>query len=96
MFRQIFVGPFGTEFDFPTLEQVAAVLLGEDATFIVTSARADDVVECTLDHFGKATCDYDYANKVLGFMFSPRCKVEDIIFDDACNEYIFTLCEDCE
>lgn len=93
MFRKCFVGPFGTEFDFPTLEQVAAVLLAS-GTFYLTAPDIDGYVPVHIDEKGRVT-DWDKVEQEnLGFKFSPSSKVRDVYFDDCDDSYVFTLCEE--
>ena len=96
MFRKVLVGPFGTEFDFPTLEQVAAVLLPGYTTFYLTAHGVEGYVPVHTDELGRVT-DWDKAEQEnLGLKFSPKSKVKDICLDECDGDYTFTLCEDCE
>lgn len=96
MFREIFAGPFGTEFEFPTLEQVAAVLLPGSSTFYLTAPKCDGYVPVHTDVNGRVT-DWDkQEQETLGLEFSPTSKVQGICFDCYDESYSFTLCEDCE
>ena len=90
------MGPFGTEFDFPTLEQVTAVLLPGNTTFYLTAPRVDGYVPVHTDGNGRVT-DWDKQEQEnLGLKFSPTSKVKDVYFDDCDDSYCFTLCEDYE
>lgn len=96
MFRKILVGPFGTEFDFPTLEQMAAVLLPDYSTFYLTAPNADGYLAIYTDERGLVT-DWDKVKQEeLGLEFSPKSKIENVWVDENNGEYTFTLCEDCE
>lgn len=96
MFRKVLIGPFGTEFDFPTLEQVAAVLLSDYSTFYLTAPNADGYLVVYTDERGRVT-DWDKTKQEeLGLKFSPKSKIEDVWVDENNGEYTFTLCEDCE
>lgn len=90
------MGPFGTEFDFPTLEQVAAVLLPCNTLFYLTAPGADGYLAVQTDEQGRVT-DWDKAEQEeLGLKFSPKSKIEDIWVDECDGECTFTLCENCE
>ena len=96
MFRKVLVGPFGTEFDFPTLEQVAAVLLPSDTTFYLTAPSVDGFVPVHTDGNGKVVGWDEQEQENLGLEFSPTSKVRNVDYTDYDNSYNFTLCEDCE
>ena len=96
MFRKVLVGPFGTEFDFPTLEQVAAVLLPDCAMFYLTAPDADGYLAVQTDEQGRVM-GWDKAEQEnLGLEFSPKSRVKDVCLDEYDGAYTFTLCEGCE
>lgn len=96
MFRKVLVGPFGTEFDFPTLEQVAAVLLPGCDTFYLTAHGIDGFVPVQTDEQGRVM-GWDKAEQEnLGLEFSPKSRVKDVCLDEYDGAYTFTLCEGCE
>lgn len=91
------MGPFGTEFDFPTLEQVAAVLLSSGYTvFYLTAPGIDGFVPVRTDEQGRVT-DWDKTKQEeLGLKFSPKSKIKDVYVDELNGDYTFMLCEDCK
>ena len=90
------MGPFGTEFDFPTLEQVAAVLLPDCAMFYLTAPDADGYLAVQTDERGRVM-GWDKAEQEnLGLEFSPKSRVKDVYVDELNGDYTFILCEDSE
>ena len=90
------MGPFGTEFDFPTLEQVAAVLLPDCAMFYLTAPDADGYLAVQTDE-RERVMGWDKAEQEeLGLKFSPTSKIKDVYVDELNGDYTFILCEDCE
>ena len=96
MFQKVLVGPFGTEFDFPTLEQIAAVLLPEYSIFYLTAPDVDGYLDIYTYERGRMT-DWDKSKQEeLGLKFSPKSKIKDVYVDELNGDYTFMLCEDCE